>query len=124
MVKTLERLTETCQADGQKISMLTVTDEFTRESLAIKTARRLRAENVLETMADLFELHGPPMFIRSDNGPEFVATALRKWFGRPRPLNFERTGPLPFRAIRYLPACWDYRSGWQFGRQQLCHLLL
>lgn len=62
--------------------MLTVIDEFTRESLAIKTARRLRAENVLKTMADLFEAHGPPMFIRSDNGPELVATALRKWFGR------------------------------------------
>lgn len=68
--------------DGRKIRMLTVIDEFTRESLAIKTARRLRAENVLETMADLFEAHGPPMFIRSDNGPEFVATALRKWFAR------------------------------------------
>jgi hypothetical protein len=59
MVKTLKRLTETCQGDGLKISMLTVTDEFTREFLAIKTARRLRAENLLKGMADLFEAHGP-----------------------------------------------------------------
>ena len=63
--------------------MLTVIDEFSRESLAIKTARRLWAEDVLEAMADLFEIHGPPMFIRSDNGPEFVANALRAWFARP-----------------------------------------
>ncbi len=54
-------------------------DEFTRESLAIKTARLLRAENVLDTMADLFELHGPLMFIRSENGPGFLANALREW---------------------------------------------
>jgi putative transposase len=42
----------------------------------------MRTVNVIETMAGLFELHGPPMFIRSDKGPEFMAKALRKWFGR------------------------------------------
>ncbi len=49
--------------------MLTVIDEFTRESLAIKTARRRRAENVLETMADLFEAHGPPTLITPGSPP-------------------------------------------------------
>lgn len=41
-----------------------------------------RRQFALETMADLFELHGPPMHIRSDNGPEFVAGALREWLSR------------------------------------------
>ena len=68
--------------DGRKLRMLTVIDEHSRESLAIITARRLRSHDVLEVMADLFELHGPPTFIRSDNGPEFIATALRDWFAR------------------------------------------
>ena len=68
--------------DGRKLRMLTVIDEHSRESLAIVTARRLRSHDVLEVMADLFELHGPPTFIRSDNGPEFIATALRDWFAR------------------------------------------
>jgi putative transposase len=68
--------------DGRKIRLLTVIDEHSRECLAIQTARRLRAQDVLEIMADLFELHGPPAFIRSDNGPEFIATALREWLAR------------------------------------------
>ena len=68
--------------DGRKLRMLTVIDEHSRESLAIATARRLRSDDVLEIMADLFEIHGPPAFIRSDNGPEFIAAALREWFAR------------------------------------------
>ena len=62
--------------------MLTVIDEHSRECLAISTARRLQSQHVLEVMADLFEIHGPPAYIRSDNGPEFVATALRTWLAR------------------------------------------
>ena len=68
--------------DGRKLRLLTVIDEYSRECLAIRVARQLKAHDVLETMADLFELHGPPMYIRSDNGPEFVASALREWLFR------------------------------------------
>jgi transposase InsO family protein len=59
--------------------MLCVIDEFTRESLAIKVARRLKATDVIEALCDLFVSRGGPVHIRSDNGPEFVAEALREW---------------------------------------------
>ena len=68
--------------DGKKIRMLTVIDEYTRECLAIETQRRLRSQDVLETIADLFMSHGVPDHIRSDNGPEFIAKALREWLKR------------------------------------------
>lgn len=70
--------------DGRKLRLLTVIDEYSRECLAIRAARRFHAQDVLEAMADLFEQHGPPAHIRSDNGPEFVATALREWLARLR----------------------------------------
>ena len=57
-------------------------DEFTRECLALPTARRLRSDDVLACLTDLFSRHGPPDHIRSDNGREFVATAVRDWLGK------------------------------------------
>ena len=62
--------------------MLTVIDEHTRECLAIRTERRQNQETVLETLSDLFLLHGPPEHLRSDNGAEFTATAVREWLQR------------------------------------------
>ena len=68
--------------DGRTFRMLTVIDEFTRECLAINVARRLRHDDVLQVLADLFTRHGPPDHIRSDNGSEFTATAVREWLPR------------------------------------------
>ena len=68
--------------DGRKFRMLTVIDEFSRECLAIVVARRLTADDVLQVLADLFIEHGPPDHIRSDNGPEFAAKAVRGWLGQ------------------------------------------
>jgi len=65
--------------DGRSYRMLNIMDEFTRECLAIKVKRRINSFDVLETLADLFLLHGQPKFIRSDNGPEFIAERLRDW---------------------------------------------
>jgi putative transposase len=65
--------------DGRSLRMLTLIDEYTRESLAIRVDRRLRSLDVIETLADAMLRHGVPAHIRSDNGPEFVALALRKW---------------------------------------------
>ena len=62
--------------------MLTVIDEHSRECLAIRTERRQNQETVLETLSDLFLLHGPPEHLRSDNGAEFTATAVREWLER------------------------------------------
>ncbi len=58
-----------------------IIDEHTRECLAIQVNRRLKSTDVIDALADLFILRGIPAYIRSDNGPEFVAVALRKWIG-------------------------------------------
>lgn len=68
--------------DGRKFRMLTVIDEYSRECLAVEVQRRLTSREVLDVMADLFVRHGTPKHIRSDNGPEFIAIALRDWFKR------------------------------------------
>ena len=63
--------------DGRTLTLLTVIDEYTRECLAIRVARRMTAHDVLWVLADLFLEYGIPEHIRSDNGPEFVAAAVR-----------------------------------------------
>ena len=68
--------------DGRAFRMLTVIDEFTRECLAIEVSRRLRSDDVLQVLANLFVHHGPPDHIRSDNGSEFTAKAVRDWLSR------------------------------------------
>ena len=68
--------------DGRPLRMLTLVDEFTRECLAIDVARRLDSEDVLERLEALFVSRGTPRFLRSDNGPEFTAKAVREWLGR------------------------------------------
>lgn len=65
--------------DGRKFRMLCVVDEFTREALAIRVARRLTSSDVIDVLADLFLTHGTPAHIRSDQGPEFIADAVRAW---------------------------------------------
>ena len=54
--------------------MLTVIDEYTRECLAIQVARQIRSDDVVQLLADLFVLRGPPEHLRSDNGPEFCGS--------------------------------------------------
>jgi putative transposase len=65
--------------DGRKFRTLNVVDEFTREALAIRVARKLKAADVIDVLADLFIMRGTPSHIRSDNGPEFAATAVKEW---------------------------------------------
>jgi putative transposase len=65
--------------DGRKFRMLNVVDEFTRECLAIRVARKLKAIDVIDVLSDLFILRGVPAHIRSDNGPEFIAQAVQEW---------------------------------------------
>lgn len=66
-------------ADGRVIKMLCVLDEFSRECLAIRVDRKLKAADVIDVLSDLFILRGAPGFIRSDNGPEFIAQSVRDW---------------------------------------------
>jgi transposase InsO family protein len=64
---------------GGKLRMLTVLDEFTRQSHAIRVGRSLGSRQVIDILEWLFLLHGAPRHLRSDNGPEFIAKALRAW---------------------------------------------
>ena len=68
--------------DGRPLKMLTVIDEFSRKCLAITVARRLNSDAVLASLTELFVEHGPPAFIRSDNGGEFTAGVVREWLMR------------------------------------------
>ena len=68
--------------DGKAFRMLTILDEYTRECLAIVVDRRINSHDVLYTLADLFIQRGIPAHIRSDNGPEFCARAVREWLSR------------------------------------------
>ena len=62
--------------------MLTVIDEYTRECLAIEVDRHIRSGDVLQVLTNLFTRYGPPDYIRSDNGSEFTAQAVRDWLPR------------------------------------------
>jgi putative transposase len=68
--------------DGRKFRILSIIDEASRECLALPVARRLRSEDVLAALAELFVTRGPPAHIRSDNGPEFIANAVQQWLAK------------------------------------------
>jgi putative transposase len=69
---------DTC-ANGQKIKALTLIDEWTKESLAIEVASSLRADRVIAVLERAIAQYGTPAVLRSDNGPEFLARAVRIW---------------------------------------------
>ena len=68
--------------DGRKVRLMTLIDEFPRECLAIRVARRINSLGVLETMADVMLVRGVPEHIRSDNGPEMTAKIVRHWLAQ------------------------------------------
>ena len=67
--------------NGRPVRLLTVIDEFTRACPAIRAGHSIRASDVIETLAALMTDKGVPEHIRSDNGPEFTANAVREWLG-------------------------------------------
>ena len=67
--------------DGQKLKFLTLVDEFTRENLALEVGVSFTSKNVQEVLERVMTLRGVPMFLRSDNGPEFIAHDLQIWLG-------------------------------------------
>ena len=67
---------------GSPLKWLSIVDEHTRECLALKVDRGITAEDVIDTLAELFAMRGVPRAIRSDNGPEFVARAIQKWLAQ------------------------------------------
>src|SRR4030042_6246243 len=68
--------------NGRVFRILNIIDEFTRECLKIKVNRKIKSQDVIEELFNLFIFRGIPEHIRSDNGPEFTARAVRKWLNR------------------------------------------
>jgi putative transposase len=69
-------------ADGRVFRLLNIIDEYTRECLAILVKRHITSQDVIDQLFELFIFSGVPEHIRSDNGPEFTARAVRKWLER------------------------------------------
>jgi transposase InsO family protein len=69
-------------SDGRRLKLLPIVDEYTRESLVIEVARRMEAVDVVGVLAALIAVRGAPGFIRSDNGPEFIAEAVREYLAK------------------------------------------
>jgi putative transposase len=67
------------RTSGSMLKWLSIVDEYTRECLALKVDRSITSEDVIDTLAELFAMRGVPGHIRSDNGPEFIAAAIRRW---------------------------------------------
>ncbi len=85
--------------DGRAFRALNILDEFSRECLVIRVKRKLNSTDVIDVLTDLFILRGPPAFIRSDNGPEFVAETVRAWI----------------EAVRAKTAFIEPGSPWEYG---------
>lgn len=69
-------------SNGLPLRYLTMVDEYTRECLAVDVGRSLKSQDVLDRLNDLFLSRGTPEYIRSDNGSEFAAQAVRHWLER------------------------------------------
>ena len=65
--------------DGRRLKMMPMVDEYSRECLALEVERSITSEEVVKTLDRLFAERGAPRFIRSDNGPEFIAQAVKRW---------------------------------------------
>lgn len=82
-------------ADGRPLKWLSVVDEYTRECLALEVGRRMKVSGVVTVLDGLVRQRGAPGHIRSDNGPEFIAQAIRAWLkdGGVGPLDIEPGAP-------------------------------
>jgi transposase InsO family protein len=68
--------------DGRRLKWLPICDEFTRESVALEVERRMEGQDVVRVLEAAVEARGAPAYIRSDNGPEFIAKVVRDWIAQ------------------------------------------
>ena len=92
------------QSNGRPYKMLTVIDEYTREALCVAVAPRMGSADVLEALYPLLLARGKPEYLRSDNGPEFIAAPLQDWLSRVgvKPIQIYPGSPLS--ALQATPA--------------------
>lgn len=68
--------------DGRPLKWFSIVDEYTRECLALEVNRRMASREVVDLLVEIFAIRGVPSYLRSDNGPEFIAGPLRNWLSR------------------------------------------
>lgn len=68
--------------DSRKIGFLNIVDEYSRLCLSIKSGRSITSEDAIDTLAELFAMHGVPKRLRCDNGPEFISLAIKDWLAK------------------------------------------
>lgn len=68
--------------NGTKLRIFTIVDEFTRECHAVRVRPSFKSQDVIAVLGELFKQHGSPVYLKSDNGPEFIAKALRAWIAQ------------------------------------------
>ena len=68
--------------NGSSLKMLTLIDEYSRECLKIQVARKLRSSEVLNALVEVMAGRSVPKYLRSDNGPEFIAGEVQQWLGQ------------------------------------------
>ena len=90
-------------ADGRRIRILTIVDDYSRESLKMVVDTSLNGVRVRDELTKLMEIRGMPERILSDNGTEFTSTAILKWC-------YERGSPLGLHTARQAPAKWIHRE--------------
>jgi transposase InsO family protein len=87
--------------DGRPLKILSVIDEYSRECLILKVARRLRSSEVINALNELFLQRGMLQHISRDNGSEFLAQQVRMWLNifEVKPLYIEPGSPLENRYV-------------------------
>lgn len=68
--------------NGRALKLFTIVDEYSRQCITLDVSRSFNSEDIINRLSELFVMHGVPEHIRSDNGPEFIATAIRNWLAK------------------------------------------
>jgi putative transposase len=103
--------------DGKRLKVMPIVDEYSRECLALEVERSITAENVMEVLDRLFIERGEPVYIRSDNGPEFIAEVVKRWLAASGvgTLYIEPGAPWENAYLRR-PSSVDYGTSYWTGR--------
>lgn len=114
-------------SDGRMLRFLSVVDEYTRECVSFEVARKFKAEDVLDVLDMVIREHGKPAYVRSDNGPEFIATVVERW-AEALGIRLVRSAPgcpwqNPYSETFHSRARWELMEREEFGSVEEAQLL-
>jgi putative transposase len=102
--------------DGRRLKVMPIVDEYSRECLALEMERSIAAEDVVEVLDMLFTERGEPAYIRSDNGPEFIAEAIKGWLAASGVQTLYIEPGAPWRMLTRRPSSAGYEMSYSTGR--------